>query len=333
VVSGVGLLAVGLWFFAQTVPTDIAWRGPWIVLVAVSTLALCVSPLVSLLEGCNQVATVNRYRLAFGIVGNVAAWVTMSLGFGLWALPVAALVLLARDLVLVSVKFRMFFLSFLQRKTGAAVSWRTEIWPLHWRLALQGLSLYVATQLFTPVLMYYHGPVTAGRLGMTWAAVSGIQVVALSWIQARVPALGMLVASGHREALRALWRHSAILAVGAVALGGFILCAVIAALEFAAHPFAGRLLPIGATMLLVIGACCSQVIQGLAAYLRAHKREKLMAAGVLSSVTCGILTWALGRSEAGATGVSLAYAVAMGCVGLPIALWIWSRIQQAEFRA
>ncbi len=332
VVSGIGIFAGGLWFFGLTVPNEIEWRSPWIVLVTVSTVALGISPLVSLLEGCNQVATVNRYRLVFAVASSVAAWTTMRLGFGLWALPAAAIVLLSRDAVLLGVRFRGFFSSFFARRIGSPIRWRSEIWPMQWRLALQGLSLYVATQLFTPVLMYYHGPIIAGRMGMTWAAVSGIQMVALSWIHARVPLMGMLAARGEVRVLRGIWRRSVILSVAGVAIGGALLCAAVTALTSAAHPFAGRLLPLGATALLVAGACCSQVIQGLAAYLRAHKRELLTAAGVLSSVTCGGLTWILGRTTAGATGVGLAYAVAMALVGLPVAVVIWSSATRTEFR-
>lgn len=328
VISGIIMIAGGLWFFTLTVPNDIRWRTPWIGLVLVSTLAISLSPLISLLEGCNQVRTVNRYRLLFAVASSVTTWIAMCLGFGLWALPAAALVLLARDVVLLALRFGGFFSSLFAHRGGRTISWRGEIWPLQWRLALQGLSLFVATQLFTPVLMYYHGPVSAGRMGMTWAAVSGLQVVALSWIHARVPLLGVLVARGDRKAVQSLWNRSTILAVAAVAFGGLLLIVIITALTFAMHPFAERLLTVGATALLVIGACCSQIIQGLAAYLRAHKRELLLPAGVLSSLTCGILTWALGRTGAGATGVSLAYAVAMGLVGLPIALWIWLRTNQ-----
>jgi hypothetical protein len=143
----------------------------------------------------------------------------------------------------------------------------------------------------------------------------------------------MLAARGDHQALRAVWKRSANLAVAGVAFAGILLCAVIIGLNRAAHPFAGRLLPVGATALLVFGTCCSQVIQGFAAYLRAQKREQLMPAGVLSSFACGALTWVLGRSSTGSTGVSLAYAVGMGLVGLPIALRIWSRATRTEFRS
>ncbi len=320
-ISGAMVAAGGLWFFGRTIPLHVEWRQPWMILVALSTLSFCASPFVALLEGCNQVATVNRYRLGGAVVGSLAGWIAIACGLGLWALPLTVAAQVGRDVLLLGHRYNRFFRPFLAEPSGARVAWKEEIWPMQWRLGLQGLSQYVSTQLFNPVLMYYHGPAAAGRFGMTWVAVNGIQTVALAWIQARVPSFGMLAAQRDQRSLDRLWLRSSAWAVGAVVAGGLGLGLAIAVLEATRHPFASRLLPSELTLLLVFGVCCAQAIQGLAAYLRAYKVERLTPVGVGSSVLAGSLAWLLGRTG-GLTGVVAAYAIAMAGV-LPLAILIW----------
>ena len=56
--------------------------------------------------------------------------------------------------------------------------WRTEIWPLQWRIGVQGALSWFHLSLFVPVLFYYHGPGEAGQFGMTWHIVALLQVAA-----------------------------------------------------------------------------------------------------------------------------------------------------------
>src|SRR5439155_906600 len=89
------------------------------------------------------------------------------------------------------------------------INWREEIWPMQWRLGVQGLVSYFACSLSTPVVFYYHDAEKAGRVGMTWQVVSGLQALALTWIQVFVPRFGRLIAYNQFGvvAREALWRY------------------------------------------------------------------------------------------------------------------------------
>lgn len=328
-VSGVAVWAVGVWFFSHTVPPPVSWRGPWSALVTTSTLTFLVSPFVALLEGCGQVSTVNRYRLVGAVTASVAAWAMMAAGFGLWALPAAGACVVARDAILVAYRYRRFFSPFRQQAPGPQVHWLAEVWPMQWRLGLQGISQYGSTLLFTPILLYYHSAADAGRFGMTWAAVVGLQTIALAWIQTRVPTLGHLAARRDVDGFERVWRHAAVRSVGALAAGGAGLSVAIVLLAAAGSPFAQRVLSPSLTALLVMGTCAAQVVQCLAAYLRATKRELLLPVGVLSSLAAGALGWVLGRI-AGPGGLVVAYGLAMGLLALPLATAIWWRHRLAD---
>ena len=45
-----------------------------------------------------------------------------------------------------------------------SVSWRNEIWPFQWKIAVSWICSYFSIQIFTPVLFAYRGPAEAGRL-------------------------------------------------------------------------------------------------------------------------------------------------------------------------
>src|SRR5438309_6833878 len=57
-ILGVGI--AGHVFFSQSRGTDVAWQGPWWTVVALASVQLWLMPILSLLEGCNQVVTLNR---------------------------------------------------------------------------------------------------------------------------------------------------------------------------------------------------------------------------------------------------------------------------------
>src|SRR5690606_5151576 len=90
--------------------------------------------------------------------------------------------------------FRRFFSSLLAAPVVARVQWRQEIWPLQWRLALQCLVAWFAFSLLKPVIFHYHGPAEAGRMGLTWSALTALQAAAMAWVETRAPLFGTLIA-------------------------------------------------------------------------------------------------------------------------------------------
>ena len=74
------------------------------------------------------------------------------------------------------------------------VSYKTEIFPYQWKIALSWASGYFVFQLFNPVLFATSGAVVAGQMGMTLAAVNGIASFSSSWISTKVPTFSGLIA-------------------------------------------------------------------------------------------------------------------------------------------
>ena len=83
-----------------------------------------------------------------------------------------------------------------------------------------------------------------------------------------------------------------------------------------------RLLPQLPLLLLCIGSFFVVLIQCLAMYLRAHKREVLTMSGVLTGVMIGSIVWVFG-SKFGPTGAAGGYLLVVSCFTFPVTVKIY----------
>lgn len=310
-----------LFLSRQTAP-GVAWRGAWVGLVLLHSGMLWTLPFTVLLEGCGQIAVVNRYRLCGAVTANLAVWTSIVLGAGLWAAVAVAAGRWMWDLLLILVRYRKFFQSLCQAPVTAQLAWKTDLWPMQWRLAVSGVLNYFAFSLFTPVMFDYHGPAVAGQMGMTWQLVMVVQAVALAWVQARAPLFGRLVAQqDYRELDRVFFRLSwislAVAAAGAAALG-----LVVWVLHVGGFRLAHRLLEPLPTALFLLAIVCYHFPNCQAFYLRAHKREPLFRVTVVASLLIGGGVWWFG-SRYGPTGAAWVFLVTVAGVVFPWQTGIW----------
>jgi O-antigen/teichoic acid export membrane protein len=324
------LAAGGLFFFGTAGDPGFPWKAPWIVLCVVTGLNLCAVPVWALLEGCNQVSHVYRYRIVQYVASSVAAWVAIYLGAGLWVASIIGLAGLLAMTVTVGRRYGRLIGTILAQPKGPRLSWRTDIWPMQWRIAMSWVGGYFIFSLFAPVLFHYQGPVVAGQMGMTWVFVGALMPVASSWIMPKAPLFGILIAQRrYAELDRLFWRiTSSVIAVTAAgALGIWIL---VFSLNHLHHPFAARLLPPATTAYMLVATIIVCASLPMSTYLRAHKKEPLMGLSVVSGVLTGIAVAVLGKYYS-ADGVAIGYLAVMATV-TPFVALIWYR-RRAEWHA
>ena len=102
----------GYLFLSQSPDLGISWKGPWFSLMVVAGLQLWALPFLSLLEGCNQVHTIYRFRFVQGVFISLAMWMAMSLDFGLWMAIAGVGAGLIATLYLILIVYRKFFQPF-----------------------------------------------------------------------------------------------------------------------------------------------------------------------------------------------------------------------------
>jgi O-antigen/teichoic acid export membrane protein len=324
----VGILAAG-WFSFYDAKAHIAWELPWLTLCIVVALDLATLPLWSLLEGCNQINSVYGLRFIRAVVGSLVFWIAISTGAGLWSLPISNAVSLLVSTGLLLHRYGRFFESLLRIEPSGKnlISWRQELWPMQWRIAVSWLAGYCYFSLFVPVLFKYQGPVVAGQMGMSWNVISAMITIPGMFIQTKVPSFGMLIAKRQWRDLDRLAFRTGISAFLVMLLGALSLFMIIWWLNVEHFALARRFLPLLPLSLFLIATIATQATSPLAAYLRAHRREPLMWVSVVSGLSVGAAVIVFGRYS-GILGMAWSY-LAISTLTIPAVVWIFIRCRSA----
>jgi O-antigen/teichoic acid export membrane protein len=199
------VLPVGFVFFYnfQHGHEIVSWQFPWIVLVFFTALNLLVSSYVPYLEGLNKIRDVAQFRVMQGLLGLLILCVCLRLHFGLYSLGIVAGVNFFTLLIWIATnKFKKLFVHlWKQLSPFVSISWKKEILPFQWKIGVSWLSGYFIFQLFNPLIFAFEGPVVAGQLGITLAAFNGISVIAMAWINTKIPTFSMHIAKKNYEEL------------------------------------------------------------------------------------------------------------------------------------
>jgi hypothetical protein len=311
VMSFLAVIAIGAGgycFFQTKHDPFVAWVWPWWGLCLAAGCSWILMPVGAMLEGCNQLPFLYGLR-AFSAVGiSVTVWIALSSGAGLFTGMIVSLMSLIITITAYTWRWRGLLGEFSQPPASESVSWRREIWPFQWRIAVSWISGYFAYQLFTPVLFYFHNPVVAGQMGMTLGLVGSLNALAFAWVNTKAPRFGMLISQRRFEELDRLFFRSTAQAVGVCIAGGVALLLGLAFLQAYYPRFGMRVLGPAPASLLVLGTIVNQVSAAQGVYLRAHKREPFMWLSIAGCSLTGVLVLVLGWKY-GAWGACLASAV------------------------
>lgn len=261
---------------------DVNWLTPWIVLVAMAAVDLGLQAFFVVLEGTGQIVRVYRYRLARVLALNGTLIVSVAFGAGLLALGLglAAAALVG---ILEVLRWRRFFSAILQIDARGAISWRREILPFQWRVAISWMAGYLSASSFTPILLTTAGPVEAGQMGMSMMLVNACTSLAASFIQAKGPSLGALAGEARWLDLIRLFSNKARHSIGAAAALLVSACLAVVIAQAAHFPLAERLLPWWAFALVAAGVLGYHTEGVFAFFLRAQKREPYFVLEVIGA--------------------------------------------------
>lgn len=331
-ISASALVMPLIWFvgfqqFSRSAPSNVSWLWPWTILSVISAVSLTVSACVSVLEGCNQVATIQRIRLLQVITGSLSVWILIVMGGGLWVAVAASAIQLMWELFLVLHLYGRFWQAMFSLTIAPQnrVSWSRELWPLQWNIALQSISHYFAYQTMV-LVMQPHSLELAGRMGMTWQIVNACLLIGATWLQVRAPHFGILVAQQKFAELNEMFRR--LLWVSFGALCGLLVLFVLAVGTANVVPgqLAGKVanafLPTQTVAIFCIGAALVHLSRSMNLYLRAHKRDPMIWTNVGCNLLLWILIFGLG-SQYGAGAAACAFTGTIACIQLPLSWYVW----------
>jgi hypothetical protein len=323
------ILPFGLYFFSSQsgqVPL-VSWRYSWSLLVFSAAMYVPLIPVLAVIEGSGEVARVNKLRLIQIATSNVATWIAIASGAGLFS---AATVFIVNTIVGYSWVARNYpvLLAELRQKWGRTAGhfdWMHEVWPMQWRIAVSWISGYVIFQMFTPILFHYQGPAVAGRMGISLAIANMTITFAQAWLQTSTPRMAKAVAQKNWYELDKIFGRVFWQSTGVVCIGSILVLAVLWYL--ARFPLGQRFLPPEDMAYLLMAFALTHVIGAFAYYLRVHKQEPFMLLSVIGAVLVGSSVWFFGRTY-GSTGMVSSLLVINMVYGLPGALWLWMHLRK-----
>jgi len=328
-VLGVGI--AGHVFFSESRSTNVAWEAPWAAVVVLAAIQLWLMPFLSLLEGCNQVVAVNRFRFAQAVVEALAMWLLFAAGAELWVVAGSLAVRVLATLWFLGHGYGRFFRSALQVRSQERIRWREELWPMQWRLAAQLLVNSIAFSLFTPVMFHFYGAEVAGQTGMTLQIIGVVTTMAHAWVETKVPHFGALVVRRDYAELDRIWWQASKLSYGFAVAASVVIWLAVLALDVTGVEFASRILGPLPTALFLIAYGLTHVTHFQGLYLRAHAREPFLMLGVLGGLLIGGLVFVFG-STYGPTGAAASFLAVIAVLIVPVSTVIWIR-RRAEWQS
>jgi O-antigen/teichoic acid export membrane protein len=328
-VLGVGI--AGHVFFSESRSTNVAWEAPWATVVVLAAIQLWLMPFLSLLEGCNQVVAVNRFRFAQAVVEALAMWLLFAAGAELWVVAGSLAVRVLATLWFLGHGYGRFFRSALQVRSQERIRWREELWPMQWRLAAQLLVNSIAFSLFTPVMFHFYGAEVAGQTGMTLQIIGVVTTMAHAWVETKVPHFGALVVRRDYAELDRIWWQASKLSYGFAVAASLVIWLAVLALDVTGVEFASRILGPLPTALFLIAYGLTHVTHFQGLYLRAHAREPFLMLGVLGGLLIGGLVFVFG-STYGPTGAAASFLAVIAVLIVPVSTVIWIR-RRAEWQS
>ncbi|MDD5687486.1 MAG: hypothetical protein PHE88_06615 [Elusimicrobia bacterium] len=318
----VGLGISGYIFFLHSPSAGIDWVMPWFSLCLLTGVTLCLVPVWSLLEGCNQVSNVYIYRFWQGIWMNLVFWLAIFLHAKLWVVSISTIAGLICTGIFFWRDYRSFLKTvFISHAISKRISWFSEIWPMQWRLALGCVCGYFIFYFFIPVLFKYHGSVIAGQMGMTWSVVGFLPAFSSIWVYPKVPRFGILIAQKeYKELDRLFWRITKIVIIISC-IGAIFIWLIVYILYKLKHPLAYRMIPPLPTGLFLLAQIMLAVSIPFSSYLRAHKTEPLLYVGIANAALVIFSNLVLGKLFS-VMGMAIGYLLANLAV-IPFIFIIW----------
>ena len=191
------LIIIGFIFFERYDQSEgtVSWRIPWILISLGTAIKLFQSPLTSLLMGIGKVKEMSKIGFYQQIILPASAWIGLVCGFKLYVVGISTiLAALIWNIYISKTSMQRILTNLWKEKITTRVQYMKEIFPFQWKIALSWISGYFIFQLFNPVLFATEGAVVAGQMGMTLAALNGIQSLSLSWLNTKVPLYSRLIA-------------------------------------------------------------------------------------------------------------------------------------------
>lgn len=314
------------YFFLKEKGEQVNWLLPWLIYSCASAFFFLISSILSFLEGCDSVAKTQKIRMVMTAISVCTMLLCLYLGHALYALALAMLLSSCFGFTITFVCFYKFIRQLWKARFLTYYDWKPEFYALIWRYAISWCSGYFIFQLFTPLAFKFHGPVFAGKIGISIAMWTAGFNIANSWITAVIPRINMLIAEKKWQELDFVFEKRLKNALVTMIFGilGYFSAYFILKDSF---QFFTRVLELKSMGLLGLCWLMQTYVNGLAIYLRSHKKEPMMPVSLFSAFYVALTTYICANylsEEFLFLGLFSSY-----FYGIPVALYLY-RLQKRQ---
>lgn len=317
----IAMIPIGLLFFENQNDLKHSIHWSWVLLVMGMAVNLMTAPILAILEGSGKVAEVYRLRLQQLILANLLAWLTFYLTNVLFILVVNTWITAITTIGWLWRTHRQFLRIMMGAVfTKLAFSWRREIWPMQWRIAISWIAGYFLNQIFTPLIYHYQGAIVSGQMGICLLLANMLGLFAITLVTVRSPKMGELVAHKDFKNLDKVFWLAFWQSIGMFIAGAGAILSLGWVLQRA--PIMARFLSWPEMAILLLAYLLVHIMGALSLYLRAHRKELFAPLSVIGAVLISSGAW-YGARYYGTWGVIWSIFLVNACYGLPTALWLW----------
>ncbi len=251
---------------------------PWILLILAFSLNTALIPFIAFLDGCNKVAEVQKIRILQTILILPFTWLILFFNGKLFVFFFEYLGYLLVLSTWIIIRYRLILYQIFNFKyfQDISISWKYDIFPMQWKIALSWLSAYFINYMFVPLLFHYNNSEIAGKMGMSLKLTGYVYIFSMAWINTKSPLYGGLLSNNQKDKLDQTFKKATIYAL---IVSIIISSALIIGIYFYKQykpSFAERILPISLIILLCLANIINIFNSSIASYLRAYKKEPLL---------------------------------------------------------
>lgn len=319
------LLIIGFVFFNYYYKSEtyVDWHLPWVLLSVGTTFNFIISPILAFMEGLGKVKDIAKIRVFQQVASLIVLWLGLIFGFKLYVGGISSIIGVLVLLVLLIKRFLPLLINIYKQSITEKVSYRIEIFPLQWRIALSWIGGYFIFQLFNPVLFATEGPIVAGQMGMTLSVLNAVLALSYAWVSTKIPVFSKYIAQKDYFNLDKLFnvtfaQSSIVNFSGLSGIFFTIFCIRYFDVYLSGKQVGDKFLTYLPLFLMSISFFMNHLIASWAVYLRCHKREPMLLNSVVYGVLSCFSTIVLGNKY-GLLGITAGYCV----VSIIIAAWAY----------
>ena len=260
------LYIIGFLLFGTEKNNVISWQLPWILLCFSTSITFIINPFFSFLEGFNLIKEASKYRFIQYLVNLSVLWTALIYNLKLYSGGLAIFSASIVIIIILILKYKSIFKNLYNSLSNEKISYRKEIFPFQWRVAISWLSGTLFIQLFNPFVFKMYGSITAGQLGMSLSIINGISAISMNWIYTRIPKMAQFASLQQYKSLNKIFNKTLIQIIF-ISLITFTLT-IILVYTLGVFSLNTKLLNIYAFTLLIMSSLITQISACYSTYYR-----------------------------------------------------------------